>query len=69
MRNGPGGTWQGKDFEFSPMKAVPGSPEGGGLGGIGDDFQQQGFLAGFKLIEIIDGADAEVIHPPQRGEA
>ena len=68
MRNGPCGTWQGKDFDFSMSDAVPGGPEGGRLGGVRDDFQQQGFVPGLELVEIIHRADAEVVHAPERGE-
>ena len=69
MRNGPCEAWQGKDFNFSMSDAVPGRPERGGLGGVGDDFHKQRLFAGLEFVEIIDRADAEMVHAPERGEA
>jgi hypothetical protein len=59
--------WQEKDFGFSPRSmpdAIPSGPESGGLRGVWDDLQQEGFVSGFELIEVVHGADANVVHIP-----
>jgi hypothetical protein len=48
---------------------IPHGPKRLGLSCIWDNFQQQRLFSSLKLIEIINRADAEVIHAPQRGEA
>ena len=49
--------------------AVPSLPEGGSLGGVGLDFQEQRFFAWGELVEIVGSADAEVVELPEGGEA
>jgi hypothetical protein len=66
---GHAGLGKEKDFNFSRLHAIPSGPERDGLRGVGDDFQEEGLFPGFQLVEIIDGADAQVIHAPERGEA